>query len=129
MELIHEVTGPLLGPVTPIQTHEATRTTSVNGYDDILILAGFSVDTEAQAFIQKAPIKSLGVHFANVNPHVLVGYLLKTSRASPALYAEISRCASHPNRFLPARRERRAFPHEIGPFFLGQRLPGQLATV
>ena len=81
LELPHEMTGPRHGPVTPIQTHEAAQTASVNGYD-ILILAGFSVDPEAQAFIQKAPVKSLRVHFANVNPDVLVGDLLKTSRAS-----------------------------------------------
>jgi hypothetical protein len=81
LELIHEMTGPRHGPVTPIQTHEDAQTASVNGYD-LLILAGFSVDPEAQAFIQKAPIKSLRVHFANVNPDVLLGDPLKTSRAS-----------------------------------------------
>ncbi len=128
MELIHKMTRPRHGPVTPIQTHESTQTASVNGYD-ILIFAGFSVDPEAQAFIQKAPIKSRTVHFANVNPHVLVGDLLKTGRASPALHTETSRCPSHPKRFLPAKRGRKTFPHEIGPSFLGHRLPGQLVTV
>ncbi len=73
--------GPRHGPVTAIQTHEAAQTASVNGYD-VLVLAGFSVDPEAQAFIQKTPIKNLTIHFANVNPDVLVGDLLKTSRAS-----------------------------------------------
>lgn len=73
--------GPRHGPVTAIQTHEAAQTASVNGYD-VLVLAGFSVDPEAQAFIQKTPIKNLTVHFAYVNPDVLVGDLLKTSRAS-----------------------------------------------
>jgi hypothetical protein len=67
--------------VTAIQTHEAAQTASVNGYD-LLVLAGFSVDPEAQAFIQKTPIKNLIVHFASVNPDVLVGHLLKTSRAN-----------------------------------------------
>lgn len=67
--------------MTAIQTHEAAQTASVNGYD-VLVLAGFSVDPEAQAFIQKTPIKNLTIHFANVNPDVLVGDLLKTSRAS-----------------------------------------------
>ena len=43
LELIHEMTGPIHGPVTPIPTHEAAPTASVNGYD-MLILAGFSVD-------------------------------------------------------------------------------------
>jgi adenine-specific DNA-methyltransferase len=73
--------GPRHGPVTAIQTHEAAQTASVNGYD-VLVLAGFSVDPEAQAFIQKTPVKNLAIHFANVNPDVLVGDLLKTSRAS-----------------------------------------------
>lgn len=73
--------GPRHGPVTATQTHEAAQTASVNGYD-VLVLAGFSVDPEAQAFIQKTPIKNLTIHFANVNPDVLVGDLLKTSRAS-----------------------------------------------
>ncbi len=73
--------GPRHGPVAAIQTHEAAQTASVNGYD-VLVLAGFSVDPEAQAFIQKTPIKNLTIHFANVNPDVLVGDLLKTSRAS-----------------------------------------------
>jgi adenine-specific DNA-methyltransferase len=73
--------GPRHGPVTAMQTHEAAQTASVNGYD-VLVLAGFSVDPEAQAFIQKTPIRNLTVHFANVNPDVLVGDLLKTSRAS-----------------------------------------------
>ncbi len=73
--------GPRHGPVTAIQTHEAAQTASVNGYD-VLVLAGFSVDPEVQAFIQKTLIKNLTIHFANVNPDVLVGDLLKTSRAS-----------------------------------------------
>ncbi len=73
--------GPRHGPVAAIQTHEAAQTASVNGYD-VLVLAGFSVDPEAQAFIQKTPIRNLTIHFANVNPDVLVGDLLKTSRAS-----------------------------------------------
>ena len=73
--------GPRHGPVTAMQTHEAAQTASVNGYD-VLVLAGFSVDPEAQAFIQKTPVKNLTIHFANVNPDVLVGDLLKTSRAS-----------------------------------------------
>jgi hypothetical protein len=47
----------------------------------------------------------------------------------PALYDETPRCPSDPKRFLPTRRGRKAFPHEIGPFFSGQRLSGQLATV
>jgi adenine-specific DNA-methyltransferase len=73
--------GPRHGPITAVQTEEATRTARANAYDD-LILAGFSIDAAAQDFIQKNPLKGLAVHFANVNPDVLVGDLLKTSRAS-----------------------------------------------
>jgi adenine-specific DNA-methyltransferase len=73
--------GPRHGPITAVQTEEATRTARANAYDD-LILAGFSIDAAAQDFIQKNPLKELAVHFANVNPDVLVGDLLKTSRAS-----------------------------------------------
>jgi len=73
--------GPRHGPVAAVQTHEAAQTASLNNYDT-LVLAGFSVDPEAQAFIQKTPIRNLTVHFANVNPDVLIGDLLKTSRAS-----------------------------------------------
>ena len=53
----------------------------MNGYP-MLIFAGFSFDPEAQALIQKAPVADLQVHFANVAPDVLVGDLLKTTRAS-----------------------------------------------
>lgn len=73
--------GPRHGPVAAIQTNEATQTASVNGYN-VLVLAGFAIDPEAQAFIQKNPVRNLTIHFANVNPDVLVGDLLKTSRAS-----------------------------------------------
>ena len=87
--------GPRHGPVTPIQTHEAAQTARVNGYD-ILILAGFSVDPEAQGFIQKAPIKSLRVHFANVNPE----------RAGPASSLRGDFTLSFTSETLPAREER-----------------------
>jgi adenine-specific DNA-methyltransferase len=73
--------GPRHGPISAVQTEEATRTARANAYD-VLILAGFSIDAAAQDFIQKNPLKGLVVHFANVNPDVLVGDLLKTSRAS-----------------------------------------------
>lgn len=73
--------GPRHGPISAVQTEEATRTARANAYD-VLILAGFSIDAAAQDFIQKNPLKGLAVHFANVNPDVLVGDLLKTSRAS-----------------------------------------------
>lgn len=72
--------GPQYGPVTAAQVHEAVPAAQLNGYD-VLIFAGFSFDPEAQALLQKQPVK-LQVHFANVAPDVLVGDLLKTTRAS-----------------------------------------------
>jgi adenine-specific DNA-methyltransferase len=48
----------------------------------VLIFAGFAFDPEAQALIQKVPVAGLQVHFANIAPDVLVGDLLKTTRAS-----------------------------------------------
>ncbi len=73
--------GPQHGPVIAHQVHEAIPTAKMNGYQ-ILIFAGFAFDPEAQAFIQKAPVAGLHVHFANIAPDVLVGDLLKTTRAS-----------------------------------------------
>ncbi|MFQ5852801.1 MAG: hypothetical protein ACE5JU_19755, partial [Candidatus Binatia bacterium] len=73
--------GPQYGPVTAFQVQEAIPTAKMNGYP-VLIFAGFSFDPEAQALIQKAPIAGLQVHFANIAPDVLVGDLLKTTRAS-----------------------------------------------
>jgi adenine-specific DNA-methyltransferase len=72
--------GPQYGPVTAMQVQETIPTAQLNGYD-ALIFAGFSFDPEAQALLQKQPVK-LQVHFANVAPDVLVGDLLKTNRAS-----------------------------------------------
>lgn len=72
--------GPQYGPVTAVQVQETIPTAQLNGYD-VLIFAGFSFDPEAQALLQKQPVK-LQVHFANVAPDVLVGDLLKTNRAS-----------------------------------------------
>jgi DNA modification methylase len=73
--------GPQHGPVVAHQVQEATRTAKVNGYQ-VLLFAGFAFDPEAQALIQKVPVLGLQVHFANIAPDVLVGDLLKTTRAS-----------------------------------------------
>jgi len=75
--------GPQYGPVTATQANEAIQTAKLNAYD-ALILAGFSIEAEAQAFVQKAKevVKGLSIHFGNVAPDVLVGDLLKTTRAS-----------------------------------------------
>jgi adenine-specific DNA-methyltransferase len=73
--------GPQHGPVIAHQVQEAIPTAKMNGYQ-VLLFAGFAFDPEAQALIQKAPVGGLQVHFANVAPDVLVGDLLKTTRAS-----------------------------------------------
>ncbi len=73
--------GPRYGPVTATQASEAIQTAKLNAYG-VLILAGFSIEAEAQAFVQKTPVKGLSIHFANISPDVLVGDLLKTTRAS-----------------------------------------------
>jgi adenine-specific DNA-methyltransferase len=53
----------------------------MNAYD-LLLFAGFSFDPEAQSLIQRVPVPNLQVHFVNIAPDVLVGDLLKTTRAS-----------------------------------------------
>ncbi len=73
--------GPQYGPLTAFQVQEAVPTAKLNGYG-MLIFAGFSFDPEAQAFIQRAPVAGMEVHFAHIAPDVLVGDLLKTNRAS-----------------------------------------------
>lgn len=75
--------GPQYGPVTATQANEAIQTAKLNAYP-VLILAGFSIEAEAQAFVQKAQelVRGLTIHFANIAPDVLVGDLLKTTRAS-----------------------------------------------
>jgi adenine-specific DNA-methyltransferase len=73
--------GPQHGPVTAYQVQETIPTAKMNGYQ-VLIFAGFAFDPETQALVQKAPIAGLQVHFANVAPDVLVGDLLRTTRAS-----------------------------------------------
>ena len=73
--------GPQHGPLIARQVQEAVPTAQMNGYD-VLVFAGFAFDPEAQALIQKVPVPRLQVHFASVAPDVLVGDLLKTTRAS-----------------------------------------------
>ncbi|RMG51409.1 MAG: site-specific DNA-methyltransferase [Acidobacteria bacterium] len=75
--------GPQYGPITAAQANEAIQTAKLNAYD-VLILAGFSIEAEAQAFVQKAAelVRGLSIHFAAIAPDVLVGDLLKTTRAS-----------------------------------------------
>jgi adenine-specific DNA-methyltransferase len=73
--------GPQHGPVIAHQVQEAIPYAKTYGYQ-VLIFAGFAFDPEAQAFIQKVQVPGLHVHFANIAPEVLVGDLLKTTRAS-----------------------------------------------
>jgi adenine-specific DNA-methyltransferase len=73
--------GPKHGPLVAHQVLEAIPVAKANGYN-ILIFAGFAFDPEAQSLIQKVPVKGLQVQFANISPDVLVGDLLKTTRAS-----------------------------------------------
>ena len=73
--------GPQHGPVIAHQVQEAIPTAKMNCYQ-MLLFAGFAFDPEAQALIQKVPVAGLQVHFANIAPDVLVGDLLKTTRAS-----------------------------------------------
>ncbi len=73
--------GPQYGPLTVFRVQEAVPTAKMNGYG-MLIFAGSSFDPEAQAFIQRAPVAGMEVHFAHIAPDVLVGDLLKTNRAS-----------------------------------------------
>jgi len=73
--------GPQHGPVTARQVQDAIPTAKLNGYQ-LLIFAGFAFDPEAQALLQKTPVAGPQVHFATIAPDVLVGDLLKTTRAS-----------------------------------------------
>ncbi|HDM75825.1 MAG TPA: hypothetical protein ENG51_05060 [Deltaproteobacteria bacterium] len=74
--------GPQYGPITVKQITETIPTARLNGYD-ILIFAGFAIDPEAQATIQKAPVPGLTIQFANVSPDVMLKDLLKTSKSTP----------------------------------------------
>jgi len=73
--------GPRHGPVTAKQVDDAIRSSYKMGFD-VLILAGFAFDPEAQATIQKNPIPKLKVHLSYISPDVIVGDLLKTTRGS-----------------------------------------------
>ncbi|MCS6790127.1 MAG: hypothetical protein NZ580_04015 [Bacteroidia bacterium] len=73
--------GPLHGPFPPIQLSEAAHTARLNGYD-MLLCAGFAFDPETQAFLSKVPVQGLEIHLVHIAPDILVGDLLKTTRAS-----------------------------------------------
>ena len=71
--------GPRYGPVSGRQVDEAIRLSFRLGFD-VLVLAGFAFEPEAQATIQKNPIPKLSVHMAHISPDVIVGDLLKPPR-------------------------------------------------
>jgi adenine-specific DNA-methyltransferase len=78
--------GPKYGPVTARQVDEAIRSSYKMGFD-VLILAGFAFDPEAQATIHKNLIPKLIVQMAHINPDVIAGPysdnpLLKTTKTS-----------------------------------------------
>ncbi len=78
--------GPRYGPITAKQVDEAIRSAYKMGFD-VLILAGFAFETEAQATIHKNPIPKLSVQMAHISPDVIVGAysdspLLKTTKSS-----------------------------------------------
>jgi len=74
--------GPQYGPITVTQVNEAIPAARFNNYD-ILIFAGFAIDPEAQAIIQKAPVPGMTILFANVSPDVMLKDLLKTTKSTP----------------------------------------------
>lgn len=74
--------GPQYGPITVTQVNEGIPAARFNNYD-ILIFAGFAIDPEAQAIIQKAPVPGMTILFANVSPDVMLKDLLKTTKSTP----------------------------------------------
>ena len=74
--------GPQYGPITVTQVNETIPAARFNNYD-ILIFAGFAIDPEAQAIIQKAPVPGMTILFANVSPDVMLKDLLKTTKSTP----------------------------------------------
>lgn len=73
--------GPQYGPITVRQINETIPTARLNGYE-ILIFAGFAIDPETQATIQKAEL-GITILFANVSPDVMLKDLLKTTKSAP----------------------------------------------
>jgi adenine-specific DNA-methyltransferase len=72
--------GPRYGRIGSMQTEEAIRTATANGYA-LLILAGFDIDPGAQTFVGRTPLK-LRVQFAHINPDMKIHDLLKQTHTS-----------------------------------------------
>lgn len=75
--------GPNYGPVPAYQVREAIEPATLNKFD-ILLIAGFSFAPDVHDFARKAQemVKVLTIQCVNITPDVLIGDLLKTSRAS-----------------------------------------------
>ena len=72
--------GPRYGAIGVRQTETAIRTATANGYS-MLILAGFSFDPGALAFVEKTRLK-LEAQFAHINPDMEIHDLLKQTQGS-----------------------------------------------
>lgn len=72
--------GPRYGALGVRQAETAIRTATANGYW-MLVLAGFSFDPGALAFVEKTKLK-LEVQFAHINPDMEIHDLLKQTQGS-----------------------------------------------
>ncbi|NPV14010.1 site-specific DNA-methyltransferase [candidate division WOR-3 bacterium] len=75
--------GPKNGPVTAYQVRETIDPAIWNKFD-ILLIAGFSFAPDVHSFARKSEeaVKGLTIQCVNITPDVLIGDLLKASRAS-----------------------------------------------
>jgi adenine-specific DNA-methyltransferase len=71
--------GPRFGPVTVRQIDDALH--EAYGYD-LVVFAGFAATAEAQEYVGSGRLGKFDVALLEVNPDLLVGDLLKTTRAS-----------------------------------------------
>jgi len=72
--------GPKHGPITVQQVMESVN--SAQMFYDILIIAGFAITDESQAFIQKNPHPKLELLFANIQQDIYLNDLLKTPKGT-----------------------------------------------
>jgi len=72
--------GPKHGPITVQQVMESVN--SAQMLYDILIIAGFAITDESQAFIQKNPHPKLQLQFANIQQDTYLSDLLKTPKGT-----------------------------------------------
>ncbi|MDW8058328.1 MAG: site-specific DNA-methyltransferase, partial [Bacteroidia bacterium] len=99
--------GPPYGFLSAVQAYEARITARSNGYQMLLLIA-FGFDPELSPLLEKHPVKDLEVHTVFITPDVLVGDLLKATRASQIFSAigqpdvEVYRCEK--GRLVPMRK-------------------------